>query len=165
MCWLYYVTNLLVIQHLETLYLSGNHVKVVCERMWRNAQDCALKQALATGSRGWLTIGKPPEDAHERSMQRSWTVMPALALQDKKFRLAIQLTRNLNSRLSQVARPSCQPAMFWKIWLFTFLIYPTINTLISTKCGWLFRKKNPKRCFYNTPTQLERATHFLEKSL
>ena len=25
--------NLLVIQHLETLYLGGNHVRVVCERV------------------------------------------------------------------------------------------------------------------------------------
>ena len=31
--WLYSVTNLLVIQHLETLYLGENHVRVVCERV------------------------------------------------------------------------------------------------------------------------------------
>ena len=31
--WLYSVPNLLVIQHLETLYLSGNQVRVVCERV------------------------------------------------------------------------------------------------------------------------------------
>ena len=30
-CWLYSVPNLRVIQHLETLYLGGNHVRVVCE--------------------------------------------------------------------------------------------------------------------------------------
>ena len=54
MCWFYSMTNLLVIQHLETLYLSGNHVRVVCERVWRNTQDCAVKQELAAGSRGWL---------------------------------------------------------------------------------------------------------------
>ena len=32
-CWLYSVTNFLVIKHLKTLYLGGNHVRVVCERM------------------------------------------------------------------------------------------------------------------------------------
>ena len=32
-CWLYSMPNLLVIQHLETLYLVGNHVRVVCERV------------------------------------------------------------------------------------------------------------------------------------
>ena len=31
--WLYSVPNLLVFQHLETLYLGGNHVRVVCERV------------------------------------------------------------------------------------------------------------------------------------
>ena len=31
--WLYSVPNLLVIQHLETQYLGGNHVGVVCERV------------------------------------------------------------------------------------------------------------------------------------
>ena len=41
-------------------------------------------------------------------MRRSWSVMPARALQDKKSRLAIQLVRSLNSWLSQVARPSRQ---------------------------------------------------------
>ena len=32
-CWLYSVPNLLIIQHLETLYLGGNHVRVVCEKV------------------------------------------------------------------------------------------------------------------------------------
>ena len=51
MCWLYSVTNLLVIQHLETLYLGGNHVRVVWKRVWRNTQDSAVKQGLAGSSR------------------------------------------------------------------------------------------------------------------
>ena len=41
-CWLYSMPNLLIIQHLETLYLGGNHVRVVCERVWRKAQKCAF---------------------------------------------------------------------------------------------------------------------------
>ena len=32
-CWFYFVPNFLVIQHLESLYLGGNHVRVVCERV------------------------------------------------------------------------------------------------------------------------------------
>ena len=32
-CWLYFMPNLHVIQHLETLYLGGIHVRVVCERV------------------------------------------------------------------------------------------------------------------------------------
>ena len=100
----------------------------MCERVWRNAQDCAVKQGLAAGSHGWLTTCKPPEDAHEWNMQRSWTIMPAIALQDKKSRLAIQLARCLDSRLSQVARPSRQFTLLWKNWLFTFLSHSSINT-------------------------------------
>jgi len=95
-CWLYSVPNLLVFYQLVTLYLSGNHVRVVCEKVWRNAQDCAKKQGLATGSHGWLASYKPPEVAHMPSMQRSWTVMPTIILQDKKSSLAIQLPRGWN---------------------------------------------------------------------
>ena len=32
-CWLYSIPNLFEIQHLETLYIGGNHVRVVCERV------------------------------------------------------------------------------------------------------------------------------------
>ena len=106
--------NLLVFQHLETLYLGGKHVRVVCERVWRNAQDCAVKQGLVTRSREWLVTGKPPEDAHEWSMQRSWIVMPTIALQDKKSRLAIQLARSLKSQ-GQVASQLCFGKMTLRI--------------------------------------------------
>ena len=65
------MTNLLIIQQLETLYLGGDHVRLVCERVRRNAQDCAVKQGLAAGSRGRLTACKPPKVAHVQSMQGS----------------------------------------------------------------------------------------------
>ena len=55
--------NFLVIQHLETLYLGGNHVKVMCERVWRKAQECALKKSLTTS--------ESPKVAHMWSMQES----------------------------------------------------------------------------------------------
>ena len=75
------------------------------ERVWRNAQNCAVKQGLAAGSRGWLVACKPPKDAHEWSMQKNWTIMLTVALQDKKSSLAIQLSR------SQVASPLCYEKM------------------------------------------------------
>ena len=31
--WLYSMPNLLIIQHLETLYLGRNHVRVMCEKV------------------------------------------------------------------------------------------------------------------------------------
>ena len=53
MCWFYSVPNLLVIQHVETLYLDGNNVRVVCERV-KKLMMCAFKGVLrldlATGS-------------------------------------------------------------------------------------------------------------------
>ena len=58
-CWFYFVPNLLVIQHLETLYLCGNHVRVVYERVWRKTQKCAFcrdsRLDLASDSRLDLT--------------------------------------------------------------------------------------------------------------
>ena len=42
-CWLYSVPNMLVFYQLVTLYLGGNHVRVVCERVRGKAQDCAKK--------------------------------------------------------------------------------------------------------------------------
>ena len=81
-----------------------------CEEMFKIVQrskDSRLD--LASGSRlqaaKWWTRAK---------CTRSWSFMPARALQDKKYRLAIQLPRGWNSRLSQAASPSRQPALFWK---------------------------------------------------
>ena len=120
--------NLLVIQYLETLYLGRNHIRVVCERVWRKVQKCVTQQGLATGSHDWLAAGKSPKLAHVWSMQRSWRVTPTVALQDKSPRLARQLARDLNSRLSQVVRPSCQTTLFGKNWPFAFQTHTSRNT-------------------------------------
>ena len=106
-CWLYFVPNLHVIQYLETLYLDGNHVKIVCERVWRKAQKCATQQSLTTRSRNWLTAGKLPKQAHMWSIQGSWRVTLAVALQDKSHRLARQLTHDSVKLGGQVASPPC----------------------------------------------------------
>ena len=100
----------------------------MCEKVWGKAQDYAMKPGLVVGSRGWLADSKPPKDAHEWSMQRSWTAIPVVALQDKKSSLAIQLAYGLDSRLSQVERPSRQFILLWKKWLFAFLSHSSINT-------------------------------------
>ena len=64
---------------------------------------------------------------------RSWSVMLAGALQDKIGQLAVLLSRGWISRLSQVARLSCEPAMFWKTWRFTFHSHPSIYSLYPRK--------------------------------
>ena len=80
----------------------------MCERVWREAQKCALSRA------SWLdlAVGKSPKEAHVWSMQGSWRVKPAGALQDKTSSLVRQLARGLDSRLSKVVRPSCQTTLF-----------------------------------------------------
>ena len=54
--------------------------------------------------------------------------MLAGALQDKNYRLAVQVPHGWNLQLSQAASPSRQPALFWKTWLFKFHSHPSINT-------------------------------------
>ena len=98
----------------------------MCERVWRNAQNCAKKQGLAIGSRGWLAACKPTKRCTRAKHARSWRVTPAVALQDKSPRLARPLARGLNSRLSPVVRLSRQTTLFGKKWLFTFLSHLTI---------------------------------------
>ena len=70
-CWLYSVPNILVIQHLETLYLGGNHVRVVCKRVCRKAQECTLKKSLATGSRDWRVAKGDTRVKHARGTEGS----------------------------------------------------------------------------------------------
>ena len=60
MCWLYSMSNMLVIQQLDTLYLGENYVSVVCERV-KNSSVYAFKSFLATGSREWLATCDSPK--------------------------------------------------------------------------------------------------------
>ena len=53
-CWLYPVLNLLIFQHLLTLYLGGFCCKGSEWDRVLNAQECARKQRLAAWSHGWL---------------------------------------------------------------------------------------------------------------
>ena len=116
------------------MYLGENYVRVVCERVWRKLKKCALKKNLATGSLDWLVTSKSPIWHTCEACRGSWRVTPAIALQDKTSSLARQLARDSNSQLVPIVSSSRQNALFGCNWLFTFLIYLTINTLIPTKC-------------------------------
>ena len=77
---------------------------------------------------------KPLEWCTRAKHARSWSVAPAVALQDKNPRLARPFAYSLNSQLNPVTRSSCQNTLFGKIWLFTFLltllyIYPYTHNL------------------------------------
>ena len=101
-CWLYSVPNLQVIQYLETLYLDGNHVKVVWESV-KKSSKCALKKSLVTGSHDWRVAKGGTYVKHVGS----WRVAIVGALQDKKYGFAWQLTCDSNLRLVPVARMPC----------------------------------------------------------
>ena len=112
-----------------------------CSRLCKDAETCGW-------TRRWLATGKPPKLAHVWSMRRSWWVMPAVALQDKNFRLARPLARGLNSRLSPVARSSRQTTLFGKNWFFTFIYHPTIYRPLYPRNVESFQRefwvRNPK---------------------
>ena len=130
--WFYSVPNLLVFQHLVTLYLGGFVVKVVSEiECWllKSVQENKdLRLALTGSSR--LQAAKRSTRAKRA---RRWTVMLVGALQDKIGQLGIWLSRDWISRLSQVARPSREPPLFCKTWRFTFLSHSSINTPYTHK--------------------------------
>ena len=185
MCWLYSVPYLLVIYHLETLYLGGNNVRVVCERVWRIDQVCALrgnsrldflnwlasgdspecgtrvkhvgsksrvwesvknwssvciKRQLATGSCDWLVSGDSPECGIRVKHVGSWRVRTVESLQDKKYSLAILLVGDWNSRLILVVSDSPVHPVLLKNEFSHSISYPTINTLIPTKCRKLLER-------------------------
>ena len=81
--------------------------------VWKSVKKCSSLYKIA-GTHGWLAASKLPDDAHEWSMQRRWTITPTGALQGKKSNMVILFAHDLNSRLNQVARPSRQPTLFWK---------------------------------------------------
>ena len=87
---------------------------------------------------------------------RRWTVMLAGVLQDKTGQLAIWLSRNWISRLSQVARSSREPPLFCKTWRFTFLSHSSINIPYTHK--WKrasrenFKRETLKKNKIDSPT-------------
>ena len=131
--WLYSVPNLLLFQHLETLYLGGLVVRVVSEI------ECWMLKSVQENRVSRLDLaGDSQLQAAKRSTRAKhagrWTVMLAGALQDKTGQLAIRLSRDWISRLSQAARSSRKPPLFCKSWRFTFLSHSNINTPFTHKC-------------------------------
>ena len=105
--------------------------------VWESVKNCS-SMCKEAGTRGWISrvarSCKLPEWCIRDKRARSWSVTPAVALQDKSPRLARSFARSLNSRLNPVARSSRQNTMFGKIWLFTFFltllyIYPYTHDL------------------------------------
>ena len=121
-CWLYSVPNLLVFWQLETLYLGGNHVRVVCVRECEELLKCVQRNRdswldFAVGSRLQAAKLKHTCQACQKLKHRA-----SCSLQEKSSRLARPFACGLNSRLNPVTRSSHQNTLFGKIWRFTFLL-------------------------------------------
>ena len=130
MCWLYSVPNLLVFEHLDTLYLGGNYVKVVCEKSMKNSSVWAFRgfSRLDLASDSWLATR---QNATHVKHARSWRVTTTGALQDKKYSLTWQLSRDSSTRKTKLPE---YPVM-QKKWHFTFLTYTTINNCGGNRPG------------------------------
>ena len=123
--WLYSVPNLLVFQHLVTLYLDGFIVRVVSEI------DCWMLKSMQENRDSRLDL-----TAASRQMQYTCQACEKVNSHTSwstTGQLAIRLSRDWISRLSQVASPSCKPPLFWKTWRFTFLSHPSIYTPYTHK--------------------------------
>ena len=131
MCWLYSMSNLLIFQQLNTLYLGGNHVRKVWKSV-KNSSVCAFERILVTRSREWLATVDSPKchtceacrkpkghDSWNTTRQKGQSGLPVIS----RLKLAT------HPRRKWVTRTPC----FVEKCLFTFLTYPTINTLIPTK--------------------------------
>ena len=136
MCWLYSVPNFLVILHVEALYLGGNNVRVMCERVRRKLKFCAFKGV----SRLDLAIAKLPKyhmceackklKGHDSCSTTGQKVQSALAI-NSRLKLAIHSNREAKS-------PKC-PVLL-KTNFSHSISYPTINTLIPMKCKGLRKR-------------------------
>ena len=114
-CWLYFVPNFFVFLQLETLYLGGNHVRVVCVRECKKLLKCMQRSRdswldFAGGSRLQAAKLKYMCQACQKLKRRV-----SCSLQDKSSRLASPFARGLNSRLNPVARSNRQNTLFGKI--------------------------------------------------
>ena len=129
-CWLYSMPNLLIIQHLETLYLGGNHVRVVCERVCTQEGSRDWISRLASRQR-WHTCEACREA--EESCQLLHYKTKLLVWPDSQ--LTTQTCDLFQSR-GRVARTPC----LLETRLFAFHTHPSINTLIPIKCRELLER-------------------------
>ena len=113
--WLYSVPNLLVFQQLVTLYLGGNHVRVVymkeCEELLKCVQRSRdLRLDFAGGSRLQAIKLEHTCQACQKLKCRA-----SCSLQDKSSRLAKPFACGLILRINPVTRSSRQNTLFGKI--------------------------------------------------
>ena len=73
------------------------------ERVWRNAQDCAKKQGLANGSRGWLTAASC-QMLNTCKVCQKLKCHPSWSITGQKVQIGCLVT----SRLELATQSSCE---------------------------------------------------------
>ena len=104
--------NLLVFQQLVTLYLGGIVVRVVSEIECWNAQECARKQSLVIGSRGWLAAASRQKQHTCQACQKlkrhaSWSTTG----QNRTFYRSVISQLDLATQSSREAKPWASPVL------------------------------------------------------
>ena len=128
--WLYSVPNLLVIQHLVTLYLGGLDVRVVSEIEWSLLKSVQENRDSRLRLAGDSRLQAVRRSTHAKHAGR-WIVMLARALQDNwPYGYLATGSRDLVKLRGQAASHPC----FVKTWRFTFLSHSSINTSFTHDC-------------------------------
>ena len=124
--WLYSVPNLLVIQHLVTLYLGGIVVRVVSEIVWRLLKSVQENRVSRLGLAGGLAASTRQK---MHTCQACWKMNSHASWSTTGQNRTTGHT--VNSRLSQAARSSREPPLFWKNLTFRIPLHSSINTLLT----------------------------------
>ena len=122
------------------MYLGGNHVRVVCERVWRIAQVCAKKQGLTAGFRGWLVAASRQIEAHVPSMPEAKASRQLFTTGQKS-----QAGQAVCLQLKLVTQPSRKVKLpehhVWQNMTFHIPSHPTIDIPLYPRFGESFHVK------------------------
>ena len=119
-----FLAKFVIIQHLETLYLGGNNIRVECERVWRFDQECATRRWITTGlvTDSWVvTCQKWSTRVKYAGRWRIKTVGP---LHDKSTVWPNLITCDWNLQHIPVAKWLASTPCFVEKLLFTFHLIP-----------------------------------------
>ena len=108
--------------------------------VWESVKKCS-RLCKDVETHRWLTTGKPPKLAHMWSMQGSWRVMQAVALQDKSPRLARPLAYGSTQSRGQVARTLCLGKTDFSHSFLPYYIYILIPTIFRELPERILREK------------------------
>ena len=118
-----------------------------------NSSVCAIKSILTAGTCDWLATGDSSK-CHTCEACRKLKGNDSWSTTRQNGQSGQSIISRLELRLVLVASESPKPPCFVEKWLFTFLTYLTIKTLIPTKC-----REFLKRILREKPQRITRLIH------